>query len=97
MRPAFGGYAGWPRTDPFVRERTERGFKKFQHRHMEAIQSVTGKQIHPALASWAAAVEAVLQEIHHTANGGQSDPAAMGKLLAAVEAARQLCEEAQSL
>lgn len=51
--------------------------------------------IQPALASWIVAIEAVLRDIDRIAKGGNSDPAVTGELIAAVEAARQRCEEAQ--
>jgi len=60
---------------------------------MAKVPSTTSKPIQQALAAWATAVEAVLQDINRIAKGGQSNPAMTGELMAAVEAARQRCEE----
>jgi len=64
---------------------------------MVNILSATSKSIQQALASWAVAVEAVLKDIDRIAKGGQSNPAVTDELIAAVEAVRQQCEEAQPL
>lgn len=60
---------------------------------MARISSPRGELIQHALASWAAAVEAVLHDIDRIAKGGHSNSAVTGELIAAVEAARRRCEE----
>lgn len=50
--------------------------------------------IQQLVENWAAAVEAVLEDIDRIAKGGQSDPAATSTLVASAEAARRQCEEA---
>jgi hypothetical protein len=46
-----------------------------------------------AILAWDAAVEAVVQETYRIAKGGIHDVAHLAKLHAAVEAARQRCEQ----
>ena len=46
-----------------------------------------------AILAWDAAVEAVVQETYRIAKGGTADSAYLAKLRAAVEAARQRCEQ----
>lgn len=61
---------------------------------MTKVPTGPSKPIQQAFAVWVTAVQAVLQDIERIAKGGQSTPEVTGELMAAVEVARQRCEEA---
>ena len=59
---------------------------------MADIPNTTSKPVQQALRAWAAAVEALMQDVNRIASGGELNPVGRDSLMAAVEAARWRCE-----